>query len=68
MVLVHRVNVKLSPSSNGYVLACCLMTAIVIVLCTGLRRDQIRWKYERVIYEFGIQGFLSYLFDVASKL
>jgi hypothetical protein len=28
------------------------------------RRDPIRQKYEKVIYEFGIQGFLSCLFDV----
>jgi hypothetical protein len=48
--------------------ACCLMTAIVVVLCTGSRRDSIRQKYKRVIYEFGIQGFLSCLFDVPSKL
>jgi hypothetical protein len=68
MVLIRCVNVKLSPSSNGYVPACCLMTAIVVVLCTGSRNDEIRRKYEKVIYEFGIQGFLSCLFDVASKL
>jgi hypothetical protein len=41
---------------------------IVIVLYIGSRRDPIRQKYERVIYEFGIQAFLSCLFDVASKL
>jgi hypothetical protein len=68
MVLIRCVIVKLLPSSNGYVLACCLMTAIVIVLCTGSRRDPIHQKYERVIYEFGIQGSLSCLFEVASKL
>jgi hypothetical protein len=68
MVLIRCVNVKLPPSSNGYVLACCLMTAIVVVLCTGSRCDPIHQKYERVIYEFGIQGFLSFLFEVASKL
>jgi hypothetical protein len=48
--------------------AWCLMTAIVIVLYTGSRCDLIRQKYERVIYEFGIQGFLSCLFEVTSKL
>jgi hypothetical protein len=68
MVLIRCVNVKLSASSNDYVLACYLMTTIVVVLCTGSRHDQIRWKYEKVIYEFDIQGFLSCLFDVASKL
>jgi hypothetical protein len=57
MVLIHRVNVKLPPSSNGYVLVCCLMMIIVVVMCTGSRRGQIHQKYERVIYEFGIQGF-----------
>jgi hypothetical protein len=67
MVLVHCVNVKLPPSSNGYVPVYCLMTAIVVVLCTRSRHDQIRRKYEKVIYEFGIKGFLSCLFDVASK-
>jgi hypothetical protein len=67
MVLIRCVNVKLPPSSNGYVPAYCLMTAIVIVLCTGSRHDQIHWKYEKVIYELGIQVFLSCLFDVASK-
>jgi hypothetical protein len=68
MVLIRCVNVKLSASSNDYVLACYLMTVIVVVLCTGSRHDQIRRKYEKVIYEFDIQGFLSCLFDVASKL
>jgi hypothetical protein len=68
MMLIRCVNVKLPPSSNGYVPACCPMTGIVIVLCTGSRHDQINWKYDKVIYEFGIQGFLSCLFDVASKL
>jgi hypothetical protein len=68
MVLIHHVNVKLPPSSNGYVPACCLMTAIVVILCTGSRHVQIHQKYEKVIYEFGIQGFLSCLFDVVSKL
>jgi hypothetical protein len=68
MVLIHCVNVKLPPSSNGYVSACCLMTAIVIVLCIESRCDPIHQKYERVIYEFGIQGFLSCLFQVAPKL
>jgi hypothetical protein len=68
MLLVLRVNVKLSLSSNGYVSDCCIEMAIVIILCTGSRHDQIRQKYEKVIYEFGIQGFLSCLFDVASKL
>jgi hypothetical protein len=55
MVLIRRVNVKLPLSSNGYVPDCCLMIAIVIVLCTGSRCDQIRQKYERIIYQFGIQ-------------
>jgi hypothetical protein len=68
MVLIRCVNVKLPPSSNGYVPAWCLMTVIVVVLCTGSRRDPIRQEYEKVIYEFGIQGFLSCLFDVPSKL
>jgi hypothetical protein len=68
MVLIRCVNVKLPPSSNGYVPARCHMTAIVVVLCTGSRCDLIRQKYERVIYEFGIQGFLCCLFEVASKL
>jgi hypothetical protein len=68
MVLIRCINVKLPPSSNGYVPARCLMTAIVIVLCTGSWCDPIRQKYERVIYEFGIQVFLSCLFKVASKL
>jgi hypothetical protein len=68
MVLIRCVNVKLLPSSNGYVPVCCLMTAIVVVLGTGSRCDPIHQKYERVIYEFGIQGFLSCLFEVASKL
>jgi hypothetical protein len=68
MVLIRCVNVKLPPSSNGYVPACCLMTAIVVVLCTGSMCDPIHLKYERVIYEFGIQGFLSCLFEVVSKL
>jgi hypothetical protein len=68
MMLVHRVNVKLPPSSNGHVPNCCLMMAIVIILCTGSRRDQIHRKDEIVIYKFGIQGFLSCLFDVASRL
>jgi hypothetical protein len=57
MVLIHRVNVKLPPSSNSYVSVCCLMMTIVVVMCTGSRRDQIHQKYERIIYEFGIQGF-----------
>jgi hypothetical protein len=68
MVLIRCVNVKLPPSSNSYVPAWCLMTAIVVVLCTGSRRDPIHQKYEKVIYEFGIQGFLSCLLDVPSKL
>jgi hypothetical protein len=68
MVLIRYMNVKLPPSSNGYVPACCLMTAIVVVLCTRSRHEQIRRKYDKVIYEFGIQGFLSCLFDVASKI
>jgi hypothetical protein len=68
MVLIRCVNVKLPPSSNGYVPAYCLMTAIVVVLCTRSRHDQIHQKYDEVIYEFGIQEFLSCLFDVASKL
>jgi hypothetical protein len=67
MVLTRCVNVKLPPSSNGYVPARCLMTAIVVVLCTGSRCDLIHQKYERVIYKFGIQVFLSCLFEVASK-
>jgi hypothetical protein len=50
------------------VLACCLVMSIVVVLCIGSRCDQIHRIYERVIYEFGIQGFLSCLFDVASML
>jgi hypothetical protein len=54
MVLIRCVNVKLPPSSNGYVSACCLMMAVVVVLCTGSRHDQIHRKDERVIYEFGI--------------
>jgi hypothetical protein len=54
MVLVLRVNVKLPLSFNGYVPDCCLLMAILVILCTGLRRDQIRRKDERVIYEFGI--------------
>jgi hypothetical protein len=68
MVLIRCVNVKLPPSSNGYMQARCLMTAIVIVLCTGSRCGPIHQKYERVIYEFGIQVFLSCLFEVVSKL
>jgi hypothetical protein len=68
MVLIRCVNVKLPPSSNGYVSVCCLMMAIVVVLCTGSRHNQIHQKYEKVIYEFGIQGFLSYIFDATSKL
>jgi hypothetical protein len=60
MVLIHRVNVKLPLSSNGYVLYCCLLMAILVVMCTGLRRDQIRRKDERVIHEFGIQVFQRY--------
>jgi hypothetical protein len=67
MVLIRCVNVKLPPPSNGYVPACYLMTAIVVVLCTGSRCDPIRQKYDRVIYEFDIQEFLSCLFKVASK-
>jgi hypothetical protein len=61
MVLIRCVNVKLSPSSNGYVPARCLMTVIVVVLCIGSRCDLIHQKYERVIYEFDIQVFLSCL-------
>jgi hypothetical protein len=57
MVLIRCVNVKLSTSSNGYVPACCLMTTIVIVLCTGSKHEQIHQKYEKVIYKFGIQDF-----------
>jgi hypothetical protein len=68
MVLIHRVNVKLPPSFNGYVSACCLMMTIVVILCTASRCDQIHQKYERVIYEFGIQGFRSCHFEVVSKL
>jgi hypothetical protein len=67
MVLIRCVNVKLPLSSNGYVPDCCLMMAIVIVLCIGSRRDQIHRKYERVIYEFDIQGFQSCHFKVASN-
>jgi hypothetical protein len=67
MVLIRCVNVKLPPSSNGYVPARYLMTAIVVILYTGSMCDPIRQKYERVIYEFGIQVFLSCLFEVASK-
>jgi hypothetical protein len=67
MVLIRCVNVKLSPSFNGYVPARCLMTAIVIILCTGSRCDPIRQKYVRVICKFGIQVFMSCLFEVASK-
>jgi hypothetical protein len=67
MVLVRRMIVKLLLSCNSYVSACCLMMVIVIVLCTGSRQDQIPQKYERVIYKFGIQGFLSCHFEVASK-
>jgi hypothetical protein len=68
MVLVRRVNVNLPPSSNGYVPTGCLMMPIVVVLCTGSRRDQIYQKYERVIYEYVIQGFRSCQFEVAPKL
>jgi hypothetical protein len=68
MVLIRRVNMKLPLSSNGYVSDCCLLMAIVIILFAGSRRDQIFQKYERVIYKFGIQYFLSCLFKVASKL
>jgi hypothetical protein len=68
MVLVRHMNVKLPPSSNSYVPACCLMMAMVIVLFPGSRHDQIRQKDERVIYKFGIQEFLSCLFEVTSKL
>jgi hypothetical protein len=67
MVLVRRMNVKLPPSSNGYVPDCCLMMTIVVVLCTESRRDQIHRKYERVIYEFSIQGFQSCHFEVLPK-
>jgi hypothetical protein len=62
------VNMKLPPSSNGHVPACCHMMAIVIALCTESGHDQVWQKDERVIYMFGIQGFLSCLFDVVSKL
>jgi hypothetical protein len=68
MVLVRHVNVKLPPSSNSYVSACCLLVAIVTILGIGSRHDQIRQEYERVIYEFGIQGFRSCHFKVTSKL
>jgi hypothetical protein len=68
MVWIRCVNVKLPPPTNGYVPVCCLVTTIVIVLCTGSRCDPIRQKYERVTYKFGIQGFLSCLFKVVSKL
>jgi hypothetical protein len=68
MVLVHHVNVKLPPSSNGYVPACYLMMVIVVVLCIRSRHDQIHQKYDRVIYEFGIQGFQSCHFNVASMV
>jgi hypothetical protein len=67
MVLIRCVNVKLPPSSNGYVSACCLMTGIVVVLCTGSRHDQICQKYEKVIYEFGIQGFFELPFRCGVK-
>ena len=67
MVLIRCVNVKLPSSSNDYVSDCCLMTVIVVVLCTGSKCDPIRQKNNRVIYEFGIQGFLSCLLEVASK-
>jgi hypothetical protein len=68
MVFIRCVNVKLPLSSNGYVPDCCLLMAIVIVLFPGSRHDQICQKDERVIYKFGIQGFLSCIFDVASKI
>jgi hypothetical protein len=49
-MLIRRVNMKLPPSSNGYVPDCCLLMAVVVVLFTGPRRDQICWKDERVTY------------------
>jgi hypothetical protein len=58
---------KLPLSSNGYVPDCYLLMAIVVILFSRSRRDQICRKDERVIYKFGIQGFLSCLFDVASS-
>jgi hypothetical protein len=42
--------------------------AIVVVPFPGSRHDQIHHNDERVIYKFGIQGFLCCFFDVASKL
>jgi hypothetical protein len=68
MVLIHRVNVKLLVSSNGYVPDCCLMMAIVVVLCTGSRNDHIHQKDERVIYEFGIQLFQRCHYGLCSKV
>jgi hypothetical protein len=68
MVLIRHVNVKLPLSSNGYVPACCLMMAIVVVLCIRSRRDQILQKYEKVTFEFGIQGSQSCHLKVVSKL
>jgi hypothetical protein len=59
MVSIRHASVKLSHSFTSYVQDCCLLMAVAVVLFTRLRRDQIRWKSERVIYNFGIQGFQS---------
>jgi hypothetical protein len=59
MVLIRRVNVKLSPSFNGNAPNCCPLMAEVVILFTGLRHDPIRQKAEGAIYNFGIQGFRS---------
>jgi hypothetical protein len=68
MVLIQLTNVKLSPSFNCYVLDCCLWMAVAVVLVTRLRRVQISWKDERVIYNVGIQNFLSCHLDVWLKV
>jgi hypothetical protein len=44
------------------------LMAILNIMFTRLRHDQFCRKDERVIYDFGIQGSLSFHFDVASKL
>jgi hypothetical protein len=58
VVSICIASMKLASSLNHYVPDCCFWRAIV-VLVTGLRRDQIYQKAESVAYNFGIQGFQS---------
>jgi hypothetical protein len=67
MVSIRCTNMKLSPSFSSYVLDCGLRMALAVVLVTGLRHVQIRWKDDRVIYNAGIQSSQSCQLEVWSE-